>query len=278
MLRGRAEGWQYAKLSGHRNEAEVQNLFSDEQYCTAFSQRLGIKRVVSATVGGLHEHNVESIIGKTTKSKTDLVLELDDGSTVNISIKKSRGGQVYLIGVDAFIAGFEAHFGEEIPNNVKDMLHLYFYGHPDIEQLLKNKVLVKGLSDNVVRYQARKKRLTWNTLIKYSESDANKLMQWIKDNIDKIAEFCFAQGLAKDRSNWADYVWYINTIGEADFDYIFRVSDISNAVKCHSDNIVPGKTLGGSTILLPFGFVQWHQQKMQFHHSLDKLLQIAPYK
>ena len=195
MVRGRAEGWQYAKLSGHRNEAEVQNLFSDEQYCTAFSQRLGIKRVVSATVGGLHEHNVESIIGKTTKSKTDLVLELDDGSTVNISIKKSRGGQVYLIGVDAFIAGFEAHFGEEI----------------------------------------------WNTLIKYSESDANKLMQWIKDNIDKIAEFCFAQGLAKNRSNWADYVWYINTIGEADFDYIFRVSDISNAVKCHSDNIVPGK-------------------------------------
>ena len=277
MTRDRAKGWQHAKLSGHQNEVAVQALFLDEQYCNDFSKRLGIKQIVNASTGGLHEHNVNSVMGKTTKSKTDLVLQLEDNSTINISIKKSYGGQVYLIGVDAFIDGFEAHFGESIPNGVKESLYLYFYRHPNIEQLLKDANLNNGLADSVQRYQSRKKRLTWNTLVKYSKADAEMFLQWIKDNIDKIAEFCFARGLAKDRENWADYVWYINTIGESDFDCIFRISDIKRAVKYYVNSIMPGRTLGGSTILLPFGFVQWHQQKMQFHHSFEKLLQIVPH-
>lgn len=31
---------------------------------------------------------------------------------------------------------------------------------------------------------------------------------------------------------------------------------------------------GGTTIQLPFGFVQWHQSSMQFHHSFDKIRNI----
>ena len=38
--------------------------------------------------------------------------------------------------------------------------------------------------------------------------------------------------------------------------------------------IVPGKTLGGTTIQLPFGFVQWHQGQIQFHHNLDLMRKI----
>lgn len=278
MERDRAEGWRHAKLSGHQNEAGVLNMFSSEKFRVEFSNRLGIGRVVGATVGGLHEHNVDSIMERKTKSKTDLVLQIEDGSTVNISIKKSYGGQVYLIGVDAFIEGFEAHFGTTIPTNVKDSLHLYFYGHPKIDKLLTDDTLCVDLTERVKSYQLRKKRLTWNTLIKYSEKDANCFLNWIKDNIDRIAEFCFARGLAKNSCDWADFVWYINTIGESDFDYIFSTIDIKNAAKQSADMVEVGKTLGGSTILLPFGFVQWHQCKMQFHHSLDKLLQIVPHK
>ena len=95
IRRDRSSGWQYAKLSGHENESDVENLFSDSKYCHEFSKRLGIGKIKSASVGGLCETDVPSVLGDKTKSKTDLQLLLEDGSTVNISIKKSWGGSVY---------------------------------------------------------------------------------------------------------------------------------------------------------------------------------------
>ena len=83
---------------------------------------MGIGEIASATVGGLRETDVISVFGDKTKSKTDLTIVLKDGNTVNISIKKSWGGQVYLIGVDRFIAGFEKHFDKEIPAQIKELL------------------------------------------------------------------------------------------------------------------------------------------------------------
>ena len=46
---------------------------------------------------------------------------------------------------------------------------------------------------------------------------------------------------------------------------------------CHSpvkEMIEPGQTRGGTTIKLPFGFVQWHQGQIQFHHNLDLIKKI----
>lgn len=105
----------------------------------------------------------------------------------------------------------------------------------------------------------------------WDKSKADSLLQWFKDNISEIAEYCFARGLAKDKKDWAQYVWYINLLGEDDFDEIFSISDIKSAMSSHLDEVCPSSQNGGSTTQLPFGFVQWHQQKMQFHHSLEKL-------
>ena len=103
--RNRAEGWKYAKLSGHRNEAKIKNLFDNEEYKNKFSERLGVTSIVSASIGGLHEVDVDCILGGKTKSKTDLKLTLKDKSSLNFSIKKSAGGQVFLIGVERFNNG-----------------------------------------------------------------------------------------------------------------------------------------------------------------------------
>ena len=70
--RNRAEGWKYAKLSGHRNEAKIKNLFDNEEYKNKFSERLGVTTIESASIGGLHEVDVDCILGGKTKSKTDL--------------------------------------------------------------------------------------------------------------------------------------------------------------------------------------------------------------
>ncbi len=272
--RDRSSGWQYAKLSGHENEADVERLFQDLEFRNCFSRRLGIGAIKSATVGGLNETDVRSVLGDKTKSKTDLTLSLEDGGHVNISIKKSWGGQVYLIGVERFIDGFEKQFGEIIPADIKDLLSLYFYGNPKTEYLLSNPTVVANQSAGLIQYQKRHKRLVWASLFNLNESAAESLLNWIKSNIDKIAEYCFSRGLAANKEDWADYVWYVNLLGEDDVDEIYSVEEIKKAVKQHPELVFPSSLNGGSTTQLPFGFVQWHQAKMQFHHSLEKLSEI----
>lgn len=274
-VRDRASGWQHAKLSGHENESDVENLFNNALFCESFSKRLCIKKIKSASVGGLRETSVASVFGDKTKSKTDLQLTLEDNSVVNISIKKSCAGQVYLIGVDRFIEGYELQFNETIPNEIKGLLYLYFYGHPDTDNLLNKSTVTNGQSAKLIQYQQKHNRLVWDSLYNLDKNSAESLLNWFKDNIDKIADFCFSKGLAKDATEWADYVWYINLLGEDNVDTIFSIEDIKSAVKQHSDLIIPSKQNGGSTTQLPFGFVQWHQCKMQFHHMFEKLSEIV---
>ena len=273
--RDRSSGWQHAKLSGHENEADVERLFQDQDFCNHFSERLGIGKIQSATVGGLYETDVQSVFGDKTKSKTDLTVLLEDGSNVNISIKKSWGGQVYLIGVERFIDGYEKQFGEVIPPQIKDLLSLYFYGNPKTDRLLNNSTIIAGQNAKLVQYQKRHNRLVWDSLYNMDREAADSLLNWFKDSIDKIAEYCFSRGLASNQEDWADYVWYINLLGEDDVDTIFSIQEIKTAVKAHPEEVFPSSQNGGSTTQLPFGFVQWHQAKMQFHHSLSKLSKIT---
>lgn len=271
MERNRAEGWQHAKLSGHKNEVAVMHLFDDKDFCEKFAKRLGISEIVSATVGGLNEEDVACVLGGKTKSKTDLVLNLCDGKSVNISIKKSSAGQVYLISVDRFIEGYEQQYAVSIPNDIKDSLRLYFYGHAQIMSYLSNPNVVNNQSAKLISYQNRKKRLVWKSLENLDLGKSKRFQKWLKSNIADITEFCFSRGLAKNSEDWADYVWYINKLGECDFDEIFEIEKLKEKVKNSTEKVVPSRINGGSTIRLPFGFVQWHQKQMQFHHSLSEL-------
>lgn len=196
---------------------------------------------------------------------------MEDGRTVNVSIKKSAGGQVYLIGVDRFISGYERQYSCVVPDDVKDSLKLYFFGHPDTRDLLGDPSVVAGQTGKNIAYQKRKGRLVWESLNNLDPKKAERLLAWFRDNASDLADFCFSKGLAKNESDWADYVWYVNTLGEDDFDVIYSVADIKEAVAANAFRTVPGTRGGGTTIVLPFGFVQWHQRQMQFHHKLSSL-------
>ena len=99
---------------------------------------------------------------------------------------------------------------------------------------------------------------------------------WFDENKGLIADFCFSKGLAANKEDWAEYVWYINLLGEDDFDVIYPINDIVKAVDLSSDMVLYGNRQGGTTIQLPFGFVQWHLEQIQFHHNLDKIVEIIP--
>lgn len=273
--RNRATGWQHAKLSGHTNEALVERLFKDDDFRRAFAKRIGTGEIESARVGGLHETNVQSLFGDTTKSKSDLCLEIAGGDKINISIKKSGNGQVYLIGVERFIQGYERHFNETIPQNIKNSLLLYFYGHPETDSLLNNPKITSGQSAKLIQYQKDHNRLVWKSLCNMSQESADSLLEWFRQNIDKIADLCFSRGLAADPKDWAHYVWYINELGEDNTDMLLSIDDIKRHMKSNIDMVFASRQNGGSTIQLPFGFVQWHQCKMQFHHSREKLSKLV---
>lgn len=273
--RNRAEGWQHAKLSGHTNESAIGLLLkSSAAYQRDFLDKVGRPESAIAHVdtGGLHEKNVAGILGGSTKSKTDIRVFLNDGGKYNISIKKSTGGQAYLIDPFRFMDGFERQYGIRIPEDVENAIRLFWGTDGDVKRIIK-------LYGTHRLYENGKHRLTAETLYAYDPNLCEVLLRWFAENMYEVTEFCFSRGLAKDSGDWADLVWYKNELGENDFNYIFDMHSLCDAMQKAASpaTVFYGSRSGGTTIQLPFGFVQWHSPTktipgcMQFHHSLKKI-------
>ncbi len=276
--RNRSEGWKHAKLTGHSNEESIAKKIKNEiKFKENFEKKLNLNiKIESVNVGGLNEKSVDDVFGGKTKSKTDLTILFHNKKIKNISIKKSLGGQVYLIGVERFLDGFEKQFNKKISNEVKRSIRLFFGNAVDVEKIIDDIKLDDLKNDNQIKiknYEKRKRRITWNTLEKYDQNLSNSLINWFKENIDNLFLFCFQRGLSNNSSDWADFVWYKNELNENKVDELFDLAELSkklNSSNCKKD-IFPGKTGGGTTIQLPFGFVQWHQSQIQFHHKFNKI-------
>lgn len=269
--RNRAEGWKHAKLTGHDNEKRVAELTKSDKNVQArllHCAHLHNVQVTGVEYGGLHETNIDSVLDGKTKSKTDMWLLLSNGRKLNISIKKDNGGQVFLISISRFIEGFEKQYHTTLDTHTKRALQLYFGSAEDTEDIIK-KIRSKNMD-----LELRKHRLVADTLRIYDEKLYLNLLSWFNTNVAKIYDFCFSKGLAKHQSDHAEIVWYKNLIGENEMDKMFYLPDI---IKNIPMNASYGTRNGGSTIQLPFGFVQWHSPKkvipgnMQFHHSFEKM-------
>lgn len=277
--RNRAVGWKYAKLSGHRNEDLVKDaLDKNEEFGYSFLKRVNRseKTIVTTSVGGLHEMHVQSINGGKTTSKTDLKVYLSSDEVINVSIKKSLEGQVYFVGADIFINTFERQFNKEIPLLVQRAIRLFWRAADDAVDIIQE---FADRSD-IRKYnmQIRHKSLNATTLKNYDEELYYGMLEWFCDNSYELALLSFSRGAAADRSEWSDFVWYINLLGEHDIDDIILIDDICTASrKVARDETYCGSKNGGTTIQLPFGFVQWHQGKLQFHHTYDKVSQLVSY-
>lgn len=269
VQRNRAEGWKHAKLSGHENEALVEALTENDSTIQKRILECANKTNVAITnidFGGLKETDVDAVLGGKTKSKTDMHIYLEDGTRVNVSIKKSLGGQVYLIKSDRFVEGFEKQYNKIIPADVKRAISLFWGTADDVTDI------VEQVSGPNKAYELRKHRLVAQTLEIYSPYLHKLLVDWFNDNLVEIFDFCFAKGLAKNSIDWADIVWYKNELNENTVDSLFHIQTIKEEIK---PTAFYGAKTGGSTIQLPFGFVQWHQGCMQFHHNYDKVKELG---
>lgn len=271
--RDRATGWQYAKPSGHKNEDLVKiRLDNDEVFATSLLKRIDRphSHIVRTTIGGLHETNIQSVNSRKTKSKTDLKVYLDTNEVINISIKKSLGGQVYFVRAGLFIDTFEKQFNIKIPLDVQRAINLFWAAADDAVDIIKeygDQAIIKNYD-----LQLRHKSLNATTLKAYNEHLYDVLLQWFTDNAYELAKLSFSMGSVCDSKEWSDFVWYINLLGENNTDDLFFIEDICNTVqKAATNETYYGSSYGGTTIQLPFGFVQWHQSQLQFHHNYEKL-------
>ena len=265
-MKNRSEGWQYAKLSGHLNEKLVCDeikLNKDLQNRLIDVAGLG-GNFKSVSIGGLHETEVVSVFGDKTKAKPDVIVGLDNGETIRVSIKKSLAGQVYLVTIERFIECFEIQTGRTIPDNVKRAISLFWGNAND------TKTIINSVNGCHKTYELRKHRLVKETLDAYDASLSKALIDWFNDNIKDIFDICFSKGSVKDSSKWANVVWYINLVGDVVVDEMFNLQSLKIIMPANAKYGVRG---GGTTIQLPFGFVQWHSPfktipgSVQFHHQ-----------
>lgn len=272
--RNRSTGWKHAKLTGHSNEELVKNLLdTNSDYLKKLLQRIGYgnEEVLSTSIGGLHETDVPGVLGRKTKSKTDLKIFCKSGKQINISIKKSLSGQVYFVKAQLFIDVYEKQFNKAIPENVQKGIKLFWAGDTENATSIINQLGDK--SDNkTYNLQLRHKSVNATTLKKYDISIYNEMLDWFKNNSHDLAKLCFTMGAVEDENEWSEFVWYINLLEENNVDEIFKIDDICNAVVANANiETYYSQSNGGTTIQLPFGFVQWHQKQMQFHHMYSKL-------
>lgn len=270
--RNRSQGWKYAKITGHENEKNVTGEVLDSNELR--NRILNVAHKIGSTImrieyGGLNEKDVDCVLGGKTKSKSDMMVYLDDGDTIGISIKKSLSGQVYLIGTDRFIEGYEKQYNAIIPDDVKEAIKLYWRCSE------KTDYVISEFSNKNKVYEKRKHRIVATTLKSYSSDLYDCLINWFNDNIKNIFDFCFSKGLVIDDNKWSKIIWYKNDVDEVDVDVMINIDD---AKKCLKENCVYGIRTGGSTIQLPFGFVQWHSPTkkipgdMQFHHKYNEII------
>lgn len=269
--RDRSDGWQHAKLSGHENEqlvCELLNTDPSTQIRLKNAAKIMDADFINCDCGGIHETEITSALGGKTKSKTDIFARFSNGETIGISVKKSLSGQVYLIRDEAFIRGMEEQYRIIISPEVKRAIKLFWGSADDTIDIINN----YNSCHDIKIYELHKERLTALTLKNYNESLYNILLEWFKNNIYNITDFCFSRGLALSPDDKATIIWYKNMLGEHDVDNMYNINSLCRKTEAHKSIISYGTKNGGTVIKLPFGFVQWHKGYMQFHHNYESIV------
>lgn len=265
--RSRSEGWEKAKYEGHLNE----DSFTQENVSSEILSILDEdEHIVSIGGGGSNELKVVTLFGYKAPSKTDKVI-LTNKRSITISLKKSDGGQVYLIPSDKFFSGFEIWYNREVPSEVGEIITLFTGESDDVENVLQDEMVMK--QNMQVSPSQRTRRLCFDALDVYDSSKVSKTLEWFRENIGLITDYVFSRGLSDDSHQFAEYLYYKNFLDEDNsMDKVFKISELADLCQQNSHMVEFGQRYGRTSIQLPFGHVQMHQDTLQFHHSYSKIL------
>lgn len=234
-----------------------------------------------ATAGGIEATHGSCVLGGVTPSKTDLVVRWNSGRVARISLKKSEGGQVWLVTPERFIAGFEAQYGKRVPELVRQGLRLFIgpLSLPEMNSALAGrKPLGPTRSKDGKSQEIHQQRFVAATLEAIAPQAWTATLGWFREELPLVIELCFARGLCADAQAQAEFVWYYlcdEATGRLQESRVIPIASIVGAAKNMplARRAVAGPRNGGSTITLPFGFLQMHRpaggNQLQFQHGLD---------
>lgn len=262
----RSQGWQTAKLEGHLNE----DFFTSENIPPKIKNILEKNEtIISIQGGGSKEVRVETIFGYKAPSKTDKVV-LTNKKRHTISLKKSKTGQVYLIDSNRFFNGFEIWYDSEVPSEVREIMGLFTGESIDVQNVLQDsKVLEQNMK---LSESQRTQRLCFDALEVYDSSKVSQTVAWFRENIGLITDYVFSRGLSKDVVEFAEYLYYKNFLDKNNpIDKVFKISELVELCERNLHLVQLGSRFGRTSIQLPFGHLQMHQNSLQFHHNFDKI-------
>ena len=277
--RNRAEGWRHAKLDGHANEKVFgEALIGNKEFIAGIQQSILEKAPNGSSVvkvdGNKH---VTSILGDSTVSKVDISIQWPGGELANISVKKSKSGQVWLVTVPRFIAAIEHYLGAKIEASVQTGISLFIGGsNLSKYQNLYTTALThnKAKVPKIAKQEEHQKRLKASSIALHYKSIWEETLNFFNENIGLITKLSFSQGLASSVKDYADVVIYNKVVKGQN---VFLIKDLVESAeeKVLTTPVVPGPRNGGSTLYLPTGFVQMHrpqgQNQLQFHHQYKKI-------
>ena len=277
--RNRSEGWRHAKLDGHANEKQfAESLINNKEFVSTIEKHLmKISQKDSPEISVDGSKHVESIFDDKTTSKVDLALNWKGGQQINISLKKSDSGQVWLISVPRFISAIEYHLNRKIDLEVRIGISLFIGGSnlSNYESYF-NKALASNKKKNpsIAEQELHQSRLVAKSIETYFPSVWRSTLDFFNSNIGLITKLSFAQGLAKSEKESADVIIYNKAVNEKSVFPIRKV--IEDAISLTKLNpIIAGPKNGGSTLQLPTGFMQMHHPQgdnlIQFHHQYKKI-------
>lgn len=273
--RNRSQGWRHAKLDGHANEHKVAATIKTNKSLLDELGSLQIGKSWSGepTVLDIGQSHVRTIFDDQSLAKPDLVLDWGDEGVSRISIKKSISGQAWLVTLDRFLRVIAHYRPTIVTSNLKLGLSLFIGGDvnlaPYIDQFKRGLNYSEIHSPRVFKQEAHQKRLSAQTIEAIAPVAWKEVLDFFQNNIDLITELTLAAGVAKSKDDWAEYVLYTLNTGTY---HLFSITEILKKIaESEGEYVEVGPRNGGTTLLLPFGFLQMHKNSVQFHHKLESI-------
>jgi hypothetical protein len=277
--RNRSEGWRHAKVDGHKNEFSfAKEIVENAEYLSQIEEFLSDGKNLGtphAEVDG--SKHVNSILGDVTTSKVDFSLTWPRGEKLNISLKKSSSGQVWLITVSRFLSAIEYHTSVKVADSVRAGISL-FIGGTNIEQYREYFETALNEDTKQMPKIAEQERHQGRLVAKSLETNLPQIwtptLDFFNKNIELITQLSYSHGLVKSREEVADLIIYNHKGRKPD---VFSIKEIVKAsgLNIHARPVVAGPMNGGSTLLLPTGRLQMHRpqgdNQLQFRHEFEKI-------
>jgi hypothetical protein len=219
--------------------------------------------------------HVPSILGSSTTSKIDIDLVWST-KKLGLSVKKSNGGQVWLVGLDKFFKALTLTTGQSTPQEVELVLSL-FVGGENLNKFQQefSDGLHKSVNESFYDQQVHQNRLMLKSIDRLFPEALSTTFEFLKANLRIVTELMFFKGLASKSEDCAEVVIYNQVYSGRN---VFSKADLLSAIDSagNLEKVVSGSRNGGSTIQLPTGFLQMHKPQgknlLQFHHNYEKVL------